>query len=135
MTHHVKPIESLQRIVVGIDFTTAGDGALSHAMQLARAFPGSEIHPTYVIERGRDMALDALNAALQEKLTDLQQRVEQVCAPREPEGSVSQEFVFHVRIGNAARALQQAAVDVDANLIVVGTHGRRGVSKLLGMDE
>lgn len=131
MTQHIKPIEPLQRIVVGVDFTIAGDGALRHAMQLARAFPGSELHPTYVIEQGRDMALDALNVALQNQFVELRQRVEQVCAPSGSEDAVSQEFVFHVRVGNAARALQQVAVDVNANLIVVGTHGRRGVEKLL----
>jgi hypothetical protein len=43
----------------------------------------------------------------------------------------SQQIVFHVRLGDPAEALHQVAVDVDADLIGVGTHARAGVERLL----
>jgi nucleotide-binding universal stress UspA family protein len=126
---------ALARIVVGVDFTRIGDHALRHAMQLARMTPTSELHVTCVIESARevhDMAkLDALSAELQQKLADLRERVEFECAPEHAHDAFAQDIVFHVRIGDPAEALHQVAVDVEADLIVVGTHGRTGMEKLL----
>jgi nucleotide-binding universal stress UspA family protein len=128
-------IGALTRIVVGVDFTRTGDHALCHAMQLAQMAPNSELHVTFVIESDRDVhsadKLDALSSELQEKLADLRERVEFTCAPHEGAASFGQDIVFHVRIGSPAEALHQVAVDVDADVIVVGTHGRTGVEKLL----
>jgi len=123
--------ESLQRIVVGVDFTSAGECALQQAVQIARLTPKSEVHPTYVIASGSETRLDELNRELQARLTALREHVEQVCAPHQADGPFQQAFVFHVRVGDPAPSLHQVAVDVDASMIVVGTHGRRGVGKLL----
>jgi hypothetical protein len=50
---------------------------------------------------------------------------------REVPGSEVVLARIHTRIGPPADAILQLAVDVGAELIVVGTHGRRGVRKLL----
>jgi hypothetical protein len=54
-----------------------------------------------------------------------------VGAPPKGETAFKVACAFHVRLGDSAPALHQVAVDVDADLIVVGTHGRTGVEKLL----
>ncbi len=38
----------------------------------------------------------------------------------------------HVKIGNPAHAIRDAASELEADLIVVGTHGRHGLGLLLG---
>ncbi len=38
---------------------------------------------------------------------------------------------MHIRFGRPAEALAQVAVDYDGDVIVVGTHGRRGFEKLM----
>ena len=37
----------------------------------------------------------------------------------------------HVRVGAPAEELAQLAADLDADLVIVGTHGRRGVRRFL----
>ncbi|MFI5309270.1 MAG: universal stress protein, partial [Polyangiales bacterium] len=54
-----------------------------------------------------------------------------VCAPPRGAEPFTQETVFHVRLGDPAQAIHQVAVDVDADMIVVGTHGRKGMDKLM----
>jgi nucleotide-binding universal stress UspA family protein len=40
------------------------------------------------------------------------------------------QVVYHVRLASSvASALEQVAMDVDAHLVVVGTHGRKGLEK------
>lgn len=124
-----------ERIVVGVDLSETGDHALREAMRLCRCLPGSELHPTYVIFGERSMhdasQIAELERLLPVRLEELQAHVTKVCQPEQPVGALSQEVVFHVRIGDPAEALHQVAVDVDAGLIVVGTHARRGMEKVL----
>jgi nucleotide-binding universal stress UspA family protein len=124
-----------ERIVVGIDLSETGDHALREGMRLCQRLPGSELHVTNVIyaERGLHDAqrLAQLEQLLRTRVAELRERVTQVCRPEQDAGAFSQETVFHVRIGEPAEALHQVAVDVEADLIVVGTHARTGVGKLL----
>jgi nucleotide-binding universal stress UspA family protein len=128
-------VESKYRIVVGADLSETGDHALREAVQLARKLPGTELHITYVISAAADMhdarKLAEMSTELQTKLDQLREHVRTVCAPPSGEQPFTLETVFHLRIGDPASAIHQAAVDVDADLIVVGTHGRRGMDKLL----
>jgi nucleotide-binding universal stress UspA family protein len=39
--------------------------------------------------------------------------------------------VTHARIGDASSTLLQMAVDYDADVLIVGTHARRGVDRLM----
>ena len=125
----------IHRIVVGVDFTRTGDDALREAMLIARGFLASELHVTHVISSREDVhdadEIDQLSTELQVKLTELRERVQYVCAPAPDAPPFTQELVFHVRLGSPAHALHQVAIDVDADMLVVGTHGRRGVEKLL----
>lgn len=115
--------------------TETGDHALRQAMRLTRGMPGSELHVTYVVraEKGvHDAAkLDALSDQISQTFDQLRGHVTTTCAPSSSEGAFTQELVFHVRLGQPAEAIHQVAVDVDADLIVVGTHGRKGVEKLI----
>lgn len=122
------------RIVVGADLSETGDNAIRQAVALARQIGSSELHVTHVIVSAhdlRDQRLEALGRELPAKLEQLRKHVSTLCAPGADESAFKVECVFHIRLGNPAHALHQVAVDVDADLIVVGTHGRTGVEKLL----
>jgi nucleotide-binding universal stress UspA family protein len=128
--------EALQsKIVVGTDLTETGDNALREAMRLARHSERSELHVTYVIRAERDMhdakRVAELSSQLRTKFDELQSRVASVCAPLPSAEPFSRDVVLHVRLGHPAEALHQVAVDVDADMIVVGTHGRKGVERLI----
>jgi nucleotide-binding universal stress UspA family protein len=123
------------RIVVGVDLLETGDHALREALRLAQYMPNSEVHATYVIatEPGLHDARRLLQMSdeLTERIQDLREHVEKVTAAPWVGEARTQAVVLHVRIGAPAEALVQVAVDVEADLIVVGTHGRSGIEKLI----
>lgn len=121
--------DSKNCIVVGVDMSETGDHALRHAMKLAKQLSHSELHIAYVIPSGHARRLDRIDDELGSKLVELREHVMSRCAP--VAGRFSVETVFHVRIGDPAEAIHQVAVDVAAELIVIGTHARRGMEKLI----
>jgi len=123
------------RIVVGVDWSDTGDHALQHAVQLARLLPDTELHVTHVIPSDPGLhdarKLDEFAREIPSRLSDLRRHVTQVCAPPSGSPSFHLDTCFHIRIGKPASAIHQVAVDVDAQMIVVGTHGRTGVDKFM----
>ncbi|HJL16783.1 MAG TPA: universal stress protein [Sandaracinaceae bacterium LLY-WYZ-13_1] len=117
------------RMVVGVDFTEQGDHALDEAIRYAVKIDNDELHPVFVITKQSKNKLDDLDRGLEEAQEKLREKVVKHC---EAVGQKwEQQIVFHVRIGDPADVLHQVAVDVEADLIVVGTHGRKGLEKML----
>jgi len=127
------------RIVVGVDFTEAGDHAICDAVRLARQVLGSELHLTYVIRANSALhggdELAEVSDQLRTKVDELRTHVTNLCAP--PVGSLPfiLDTQYHIRIGDPAEAIHQVAVDVDADLIVVGTHADKPQSLLPSIAE
>jgi nucleotide-binding universal stress UspA family protein len=123
------------RIVVGLDLSETGDQALLEAIRLGKQLQPGELHITHVIEVDPEMhdakKLDALFPQLRSRLELLRERVARVAAPAVERQPFSQDFVFHIRLGKPAEALHQVAVDVDADLIVVGAHPKRRLDRLM----
>lgn len=123
------------RLVVGMDLEESGDVALIEALRLASGIPGSEIHPVYAIAADPAVqvkAIDEMSRHLARAMERLRDRVERIASElRLPHTDSVQQVRLHVRFGDPVRVLQQVAVDYDADTIVVGTHGRRGVERLL----
>jgi nucleotide-binding universal stress UspA family protein len=123
------------RIVVGVDWSDTGDHALQHAVELAKQLPNTELHVTHVIPADPGLhdarKLDEFSREIPSRLSDLRRHVTQVCAPPAGSASFHLDTCFHIRIGKPAPAIHQVAVDIDAHVIVVGTHGRTGVEKFM----
>ena len=121
--------DGILRIVVGVDFTELGDHALDEAIRYARRIDDDELHVVFVITDAPKRKMAQVARHLEEARAALRDRVIARC---EQTGQrFDQQVVLHVRLGEPAEALHQVAVDVHADLIVVGTHGRRGLSKML----
>lgn len=125
------------RLVVGVDFSRAGDEALAEALALGRDRPPAELHAVHVatdeevedsegntrLER-QDMLLRTVPEQVWARLDEVARRLHYRPGPT--------GITVHVRFGkHPAQTLHQVAVDYDADLIVVGTHNRRGVEKLV----
>lgn len=125
--------KNYRRFVAAIDMTEQGDNALREAMALAQKFENTELHVVYVLETSENLhdaaKIDALNAQLDGASAAMKRRVTEVCAPSE--GEFRQNLVMHVRLGEPAKAIHQVAVDVDADMVVVGTHKRTGLRRLI----
>lgn len=126
-------------IVVGIDFTDASEVALRKALDLSRRVHVEVLHVVHVLPAGEARLREHLSrenerietayAQVRTYVLDHAQRIAEHDGTRDAEWG--QQCVFHVRRGEPAEAIHQVAVDVDAELIVVGTHQRRGIAKLL----
>jgi nucleotide-binding universal stress UspA family protein len=125
-------------IVVGVDYSALGDLALERAFELAKAHDRTELHvvrvesvvpPSDYASRSEDFTAD-LSAASARLHDHVENVVKRWCDAR-ASGAPFERLTTHVRSENAAEAIAQLASDVEAELVVVGTHGRRGARRFL----
>lgn len=118
-------------IVVGIDFSEASDHALDEALTLSMVRQ-AELHVLYVDdhfrapEGGREAAetnLSRIEHHALSRIEDLKRRKGLQFAFR--------KLYSHFRLGAAAEQIVQLASDLDADLVVVGTHGLSGLKRLV----
>lgn len=124
-----------KHLLVGVDYSAIGDAALDTAFSLAAADDGWEPHVASVatpygsvlrVEVPTDdelLGIDEAAAKLQAHVTDRLARFER------QRGQTFARVVTHLRVGDPATELAQLAADLDADLVVVGTHGRRGLGR------
>ncbi len=136
-SNEVKPYT----IVVGVDFSEASELAAHRAFELAAERQESELHlvnvvQTYGPQVAYEMPMDASALTVlttAEARTRFQSYAEQALArftAQNPNKRVSRVFT-HVRFDSVADEISQLAADLEADLVVVGTHGRRGLSRML----
>jgi universal stress protein A len=119
-------------LVVGVDFSEYGDAALADACQLARLQVGTTLNVVHVVPSRAAMGQDDVLVASPPDIDHLNQDLsEHVTATLEALGDGVPPVVTHLRVGDPAREIAQLAVDLDADAIVVGTHGRRGIARLV----
>ena len=118
-------------ILVPIDFSDTAERALDYATALAGKL-GARIHVLNVIAIPA-LGVPELGVALSSTMMDSMLRDSQAALDRLVENRRSKATFGEVmlRSGDARDMILQAAESVHADLIVIGTHGRRGVSRAL----
>lgn len=119
-----------KHILVGLDLTEDSKAILSKAEQLADTH-GAKISLMHIIEPlafayAGDLPID---------LTDTQQLVRQHAEKSLTDHAAQLKIKPEnclVVVGPTAAELRQQASDINADLIVVGSHGRHGFALLLG---
>lgn len=121
------------RIVVGVDFSDASSHALLQATHVLGAAPSGELHLTHVVldaDPSRAANIERDEALMEDAWQRLRRYLLDESAPAPGAETFERTVVYHVRLAaNAAQALEQVAFDVGANLVVVGTHDRKGLEK------
>ncbi len=131
-------------IVVGVDYSPASDLALARAFEIAVERPRSEVHVVNVaqlnggqtlidspIDPSGIASLSVADATSQVGLfADAQWRAFEaqhtdLASERSP------RVVPHLRLAAPAQEVAQMAADLAADLVVVGTHGRSGLARLI----
>lgn len=107
---------SVKKILVPTDFTKVGDTAMNHAVIVAKA-TGAEIHVLHVIENKKYISEARM------KLETLASRV------REEYGMEVQTIV---RIGSIFEDIDDVSTEIEATMIIMGTHGMRGMQFITG---
>ena len=122
-----------KRILVPVDGSPTSNSGLDEALRLARA-GGSKIRLLHIIDdtlafnspdgAGVNYVLDALRGSARQALKDAGDRVRR--ARLEAETGLVENFT-----GRVADAIVEQARRWRADVIVMGTHGRRGFDRLL----
>ncbi len=121
------------KIVLGFDFSPPAVIALDQAIDLAGGRSNVTLHALAALDDRHRLAVLGGNQKPDAEVADHVQRelraaIDERLAAREAPGML----VFaHVRIGDPAEELLRLSVEADADIIVVGTHGRRGVRRLV----
>jgi nucleotide-binding universal stress UspA family protein len=122
-----KEVDSKSVVLVGIDFSPQSSEILRAAATVAGP-AGSELHLVHVLpdEFGSSRADRELHFA-----TEFDRSRQELDRFAIEVGSSVKHVAGHLRVGAPDVALAQLAIDIGADLIVVGTHGRRGLDHLM----
>jgi len=113
-------------ILFPTDFSTASDAALAHAEALAKS-SGARLLIVHVEEPPLAYGGGELYYGLPEPNTERIQKMLEDVHPADP----TLPFEHRLTMGDPAAEVVRIAADEGAEMIVMGTHGRTGVSRLL----
>lgn len=129
---------ALATILVATDFSDTGDAALNEALLLASERDTTSLHVVYVAgSAGENVELmteeGSLITTAEKAVKTLEARVEKarVAAMKGGEPIESERVTVHIRAGVSEDEIVRLADDLGADLIVLGTHGRRGLKSLV----
>ncbi len=105
------------KILVPTDFTKVADCAMNHAMKLAQ-HSGAEVYLLHVVPK-------------QSEVEEARRKLEIEVERAKKWGSQAPIHKL-VRIGSIYEDIGDAASEIDAGLIIMGTHGMRGMQFLTG---
>jgi nucleotide-binding universal stress UspA family protein len=123
-----------QRIVVPVDGSETANKALIAALQMARDAGGC-VHLVHVVEGLSPMAADPYGAYSGEFIEAMRQSGSKILGDAlevaQAAGVPADTELFDNFGDRLAEVVADAAVRFKADLLVVGTHGRRGVGRVL----
>jgi len=121
-------------VLVAIDESPAKHDVVRAGADLARQAPGGELHVVHVVEdlppAVRMVPPPAgMGLTTTEMLGAARSRLDRMAA--EARQRFSGRIVEHLAVGSAWKQILQVALDVQADVVVVGTHGRSGLKRLV----
>jgi nucleotide-binding universal stress UspA family protein len=111
--------ENKKLIVVPWDFTNIAEHALAHAVKISRMV-GNNICLLHIVDTGIKAGEES------DKKNKLQKIVEEKSA------RFNAVITWHISKGSIFSAIADFANDKEASLVVMGTHGMKGMQKLTG---
>lgn len=123
-----------QRIVVPVDGSQTASKALTAALQMARDTGGS-VHLVHVVEGLSPLAADPYGAYSGEVIEIMRQSgrkiLDDALVLAQAAGVAADTELFDNFGDRLAEVVADAALRFKADLLVVGTHGRRGIGRVL----
>jgi len=118
----------LKNILFATDFSTCSNAALPYALSVARRY-GATLHAAHVMPTDAELALLSPEG-WPSVAADEDQRIQPYLDQLERQLRELPHSVLTPK-GNVANVLAQIIQEREINLLVLGTHGRAGVGKLL----
>ena len=121
---------SFRRILVATDFAESAERALACAVQLARQHAAEIIllHVYMDLPAYPEISAGQVEAIYEEQRTWIEDALERRARRARGEGVLARTLL---RTGPAASTISATAADEHADLLVVGTHGRSGLDRLI----
>jgi nucleotide-binding universal stress UspA family protein len=114
-------------VVAAIDRTPASDQALATATALAQGILGAELHFLHVVAPLPEAVMPAIApSALLDEGRKLIDGITRFAAER-----FGGRVVGHLAVGDPAREILQLASDLAADVVVVGTHGKKAIERMI----
>lgn len=104
------------KVLVPHDFSSVADCAVNHAAKLAKSFNG-EVYLLHVVAKAKEV-------------DDVQKKLNAIVDAAEKKHGVNTHSI--VRIGNIFEDIGDVATEIGAGYIVMGTHGAKGMQKIMG---
>jgi nucleotide-binding universal stress UspA family protein len=121
------------QILVAFDFSDTAELALQHALNLSLESPPRDFHFVVAVDPRKGLGLkpdEVIDYKYTEEVQELATRhITNAIAKLDRGGEVS--MLVHVRIGDPVKEILTIAEEVGASLILVGSHGRKGVERML----
>jgi nucleotide-binding universal stress UspA family protein len=134
------PAKKPYQIVAGFDFSELSERVVAEALEIARCRAPAELHVVTVAEQsgvllglpGQNVPVteDKARELVQKRLSELAQAYQAKNGPVGLE-RIAMYVLSRSPATETSEHIVKLASAVDADLIVVGTHGRRGMSRLL----
>jgi glycine betaine transporter len=125
---------TISRILVPVDFSTYSERALEYAIGFAGRF-GASLHLLHVVEDpiatgvwGGETVLPNLTELREELVNSAERQLEKY---REAATRAGVPVVSTAQVGLPAITIVDQATSLGVDLIVMGTHGRTGITHLL----
>ena len=120
-------------LLVGTDLGIRGDDAIVEGLTQLAADDASSLHVVHVVEPHKlpgGPELIPKGRALVDGTPLLRRRI-QFDAVLNGVPYVAARIHTHVRVGHPIEEMLQACIDLEADLLILGTHGRKGLQHLL----
>ena len=120
-------------LVVGVDGSEFAEHVLRVARGLVRVAERAEVHVVTVV-RPQPVAPDVIHALpgfgpTQDALIEAGRELVRDLCKRALDG-MGAKISLHVRVGRPAEEIEQLAIEVDADVIVIEAHGRTGLARM-----
>lgn len=121
-------MSQVRSILVPTDFSAVGEHAVGYAYELAKTLE-ADIHLLHVCEPVVDVGVVSLELSSMDQVErHAREKLEQTRSIRSASGL---SVTCLVEVGHAATEIIRAAERLHADLVVMGTHGRRGLRRAL----
>lgn len=121
---------SLKKILVPVDFSDCSQKALTYAVQFAKEF-GATLDVVHVVApyySGDPYGFTDFAPIDQQVKANGEQRVAALVLKQVPQGIPVETYV---RMGRPASVITEVAKELDADLIIIATHGHTGLKHVL----
>jgi universal stress protein A len=117
-------------LLVAVDSSNGATRVLSMATRLARTFPGASLHVVHVFRVGRfDRAHAGAPPPPTDALADAKDHLEAFV--RAARSQCRNQVTGHFGVGNPLDEVLRLRAELEANLLVIGTHDHEGFERLL----